>query len=598
MTMPSTPRAGLRCPLSLKLLGAYAAVVLCAFAAMALPLNFGLRRDYVARATTAFEEALSLRIRDIREAAENGNRDALDLACDSLNTGFGGRVTILGGDGAILADSMSAICIERARPECLVEIRERRDSALRRYQPLDDTVSIRMPVVLGSLGPATIRLALPIEPVRRQTESMHRRMVVTAVAALVVAGLVALTVSRRLARPIEELTRAAERIAAGDFEGRLPTGSNDEIGRLAGAFASMQRGLRATLRDLRRERNQAQAIVNNMSDGVVALSPAGAVLYANRAAQEMLHLRGDSETMRLEPPPVLAQAMSEALEHGRPGTVELGTAAADSRVTRVTVTPLSEIEDGRRGVVLVCTDMTEARRVESMGRELVANASHELRTPLAILASTADTLLALPDAAPPEQRQEFLQIIARQSERMRLLVAETLQLSELEAGRSSAPLEPLDAADIVRQAGAALEPLARRQKVRLLVPDDLPEAPVSGSETALVRAVMNLVDNALRYSPPGSTARVGMRRNGSEVQIEVEDDGPGIAPAEQKRVFERFVRGRAADQTKAEGSGLGLAIVRRIADLHGGRVELESAPGKGSRFRLVLPASEPMRQDV
>ena len=411
------------------------------------------------------------------------------------------------------------------------------------------------------------------------------------VLALVVGSLVA----RRIAQPVERMTEVAERIAAGDFGCSVPDAGRDEIGRLAEAVDSMRESLRQNLLDLTRERNQALAIVRSMSDGVVAVSAEGRVIQANAAARSMLGMPGGSgsgvaNSAALSLPGTVAAAAQRVTESGEPETVEMGDVFAGERVTRLSINPVSETtEPGTRGLVIVVRDMTEARRAESMGKDLVANASHELKTPLAVISSTADTLL---DNTGPmdDQQREFLQIIARQSSRLQGLVEETLQLSQLDGGKTL-ELETVALQDLIPLATDRLLPFARQrgQSVDVEVPDDLPL--VSGAPALLVQAIRNLIDNALRYGPPGTRVRVTARAADSAIEVAVSDTGPGIPPAEHARIFDRFVRGREAQARGIAGTGLGLAIVARVAALHGGAVEIRSQPGEGSCFTLRVPVA-------
>jgi signal transduction histidine kinase len=220
-----------------------------------------------------------------------------------------------------------------------------------------------------------------------------------------------------------------------------------------------------------------------------------------------------------------------------------------------------------------------------MGRELVANASHELRTPLAVIASTADTLL---DTTGGDSRQrDFLEIITRHAARLQRLVDETLQLSCLQGGIEGRPRELVGLAELVEEALTFHATAAAKKRQQLLVRVSPDLAPVRGVPALLVQAIRNLVDNAIRYAPPGGSVEVRAEAAGTgHVGLLVVDNGPGIAPAEQSRVFDRFYRGATAGEA---GTGLGLAIVARVAELHGGRVELESTPGRGCSFRLLLP---------
>lgn len=592
MSPQASAASGRSWGLSTRLLVAYAIVVLGFLALVAVPLHLRLRKDYISRATQAFENVVSLHINQLRCAAEAGDQNRLDHLCELLNMPFQGRVTLLSPDGKVLADSMSSRCLERARPDCLPAIRARHRAMNSSYFPLDDTVTVRLHIRLGAIGPATVRLALPIRPVRLQIQRMNHLLLFTAGGALVGAALLAFWLARRIAHPVEEMTRVAERIAAGKFDGHdLPPPGKDEIGRLAEALNVMRRSLQTTLRELRAERNQARGVVENMSDGVIALDRDRIVTEANRAAADLLGVDDLPVGKPFSEIAGLPEELRRAVTPGESATLEFGDVRRGERVVSVAITPLLDPdgeEDEHGGVVLVLRDLTDARRAENLGRELVANASHELRTPLAIMAATADTMLTWADSLAPQQR-ECLDIIGRQAERMQQLVRETLELSKLEAGAPEEKMEPVDLTETTLQVVATLRQSAEEAQLELSanVPDD--PITVPGIEAQLTGALTNLVENALHYTPPGGKIRVTLTVEDDHAVLAVSDTGPGIPPAEQRQIFERFVRGRAGDESRAEGSGLGLAIVRRIAEIHGGRVELDSTPGRGSTFRLVLP---------
>lgn len=564
-----------------------ALVVLC-LALAAGPLLINTRRNYVSRATARFEQELARRHDELLAAANHDDREQLDRLCGELNVDYQGRVSLIAADGAIVADSMSARCLERARPECIPAIRQERAKLLERSQPLNDTVAIRLPVKLGDMGLMTVRLALPIQPVREEMHKLGQWLLLAAVLAVIAAVAVAILVARRIARPIEQMTELAERIALGDLEGQPPTAvGTGEIARLAQALAAMQQSLRQNMSDLRRERNQALAIVGAMADGVLAIQADGRVLFANHAASELLgtELSPDTALDQLPLPEAVRQLARHVLDTQAAAEAALGDERRGERLIGIAGTPVPA-EPGVGGAVLVLRDITEARRAASLGRELVANASHELRTPLAIVESSADTLLGAGDELPPDLR-EFAEIISRNSRRMAGLVNETLELSKLENGWQT-QAEVVDLADSARACVEQCQPLATAKRMELTISAEV-ALPVLGASSQLASALRNLVENAIHYTPRGGRVEVAAARDEGQAVFTVADTGPGIAEADCKRIFERFYRGGDAALQRAEGSGLGLAIVRRVAELHGGEVSVASTLGKGSRFTLRLP---------
>jgi len=586
------------------LLATYGAVVAAGVVFVGLPLHLALRRDYVGRATESFNDEVRQWETEIAAAARRRDRARLDELAARLNAHFQGRVTLLGPQGEVLGDSIGFLCAQRAGPECAEKIRA---GAAEPPAAIPDTITLTAFLRLSGVGPATARLALPLAPVYEQTRRVRTLLAVGAVGAGLLALLVALALARYLARPLQHMTEVAERIAAGDLDTPARVRTGDEIGRLGEAINRMRGQLRAQITALAAERNQVLAIVQNMSEGVLAFGPSATsgdkssdeVLLFNAAAERLLHLEGRLRTgTRLDQlglDPRLLAAIRQMRETGRPVTLELGDLAGGERVIAVSIGPVGPAPEGGRppGGVLIAHDITEARRIEALGRELVANASHELRTPLATISSTVETLLEGPSGRDSRTR-EFLEIIARQVGRLRELVESTLALSRVEALAGHLKVEAVDAGELLREAAATYEAeMARKeQQLVLEVPSDIP--PLTGDGPLLLQALRHLVSNAVRYTPTGGRITLRATQEAGRSILEVSDTGPGIPAAEHERIFEPFYRsqqqaaGTGANASEA-GVGLGLAIVRRIVRAHSGSISVRSAPGQGATFTLRLP---------
>ncbi len=234
-------------------------------------------------------------------------------------------------------------------------------------------------------------------------------------------------------------------------------------------------------------------------------------------------------------------------------------------------------------------DLSELRRLEQVRKDFVANVSHELRTPLASVKAFAETLRsgAWKDAA---NRDEFLQEIEQNADRMTRLVEDLLTISALESGRMPPRFEPLSLLPVAAEAAASLKPLAGKKRIVLRVEPfgDLPQ--VRADRGQLKQVLSNLIDNAIKYTPENGTIRLSAAAQAGWVTVSVQDNGVGIPPEDQPRVFERFYRVDKARSREEGGTGLGLSIVKHIVEVHGGRVSLESAQGQGSTFRFSLPA--------
>jgi two-component system phosphate regulon sensor histidine kinase PhoR len=367
----------------------------------------------------------------------------------------------------------------------------------------------------------------------------------------------------------------------------------DELGELARIINLSADQLQGRVAELARDRGRTEAILSAMDDGVLAVDHRGKVVLANPMLTRSLELRDPIGRHYLE---VIRQSgvgaiVEDVLRTGarREAEVEL---LQLRRVFAIAAVPFPDAEGAPHGAVLTFNDATERHRLESVRRDFVANASHELRTPLTSIRGFVE---ALEDGAlaQPETARRFLGKIRTHADRMATLVAELLELSRLESGDREPEWEDMRPAEVAAAVTSSFAELAARRHVRIRHLDrGAPE--VRTDRERLRRILENLVDNAVKYTPGGGHVEVttSAAPDGS-ARVEVADDGPGIAPEHQARVFERFYRVDKARSRELGGTGLGLSIVRHLAESVGARVSVESEPGRGSRFSLTLPASAP-----
>jgi two-component system phosphate regulon sensor histidine kinase PhoR len=348
------------------------------------------------------------------------------------------------------------------------------------------------------------------------------------------------------------------------------------------------------------ERRRLQSVLAGLTDGVLLLDRWGRVLLANEAVRAIWprlspRLIGMSQ-IALFQDAELDAALSRSRNRGQPETVLHVLPGPPRRYLEVRILPLPEPPVLRdlpapghavAGTLLLVRDVTERHAVDQMRRDFVANVSHELQTPLTTIRGFAETLVEDPDL-PAAERQRFLALILAEARRMSDLVRDLLELARLEAPVWRAEPEPVDLAATARDVLAASQPLAERRGIALGLEEDGP-AVVQGRADELRRALTNLVDNALRYTPPGGRVTVRVGRDEQGAYMAVRDTGIGIPAEEQGRIFERFYRVAKGRSRDGGGTGLGLAIVKHVVESHGGRVLVESAPGEGSTFTCRFP---------
>jgi two-component system phosphate regulon sensor histidine kinase PhoR len=437
------------------------------------------------------------------------------------------------------------------------------------------------------------RAALPESQLRQHTSGLRRSIALGAGLAAVAALLLGLAVARRVTQPLASMTEAAQAIAAGDYDRRIPIRSRDELGRLAVSFNTMSDRLQQQLEMISADRARLTAILAGMIEGVIAVDAEQRVVHMNRVAASLLSIAA-AESLgkpiaRLTAVTAVPATLARALSSNTPvhERVELRRDNRDLTL-ELYASPLRDGRGVTSGAVLVLHDTTEIRRLEDVRRDFVANVSHELKTPLTAIKGFVETLLD-DEAIAAELRQRFLTRIRDQCERLASIVTDLLSLSRLEAEEGRVERELLDLREPVHEAVNSLAANAEAKRLEVGVTMPQQAVIVSGNAEGLTLAVANLLDNAIKYSPPGKEIRVRVRELSARAVVEVEDEGPGIDPSHHGRIFERFYRVDKARSRELGGTGLGLAIVKHTALAMGGEVEVESALGKGSTFRILLP---------
>jgi two-component system phosphate regulon sensor histidine kinase PhoR len=413
--------------------------------------------------------------------------------------------------------------------------------------------------------------------------------------AVLVGLLLSIVIARRLARPLRAMTEVAGAIAGGDLSRRVDASSSDEVGDLGRRFNEMATRLEQEVATIQQDRRELRAILGGMSEGVIAIDDQDRTVVINDAARHLLLI--DPETTTGAPlwqtlrQPAVAEALAEAIKQDAIHTAELRLPRDGSElVLQLHASPIRADTGASRGAVLVITDITEREQIETVRRDFIANASHELKTPIASIRGLVETILEDPEMT-VDTRTGFLQRVLRQISRLGNLVGEMLALSRLES-RGGAPIarRRTDIVGPVRETIDDARPLAAERSVTLEA--ELPEEAlmVTAEPESLRRIAGNLLDNAIKYSGRESRVAVRLRRRGAEVVLEVRDDGPGIPRDRHDRIFERFYRVDEHRSRKLGGTGLGLSIVKHLVQAHEGRIELESAPGEGSTFRVIFEA--------
>ncbi len=457
----------------------------------------------------------------------------------------------------------------------------------------------------GNIGATYMDVAMPVgdgensyiiyikdnkRTVQELNNELFRIIIKALLVGLFISVLLSFLLSKTMIIPIQSLTRAANRVAAGDFSEKIEVTAKDEIGILTRTFNNMANRLQSTLQDIENEKNKLSTVFLHMTDGIIAFSKDGDIIHYNPVAEQMLNiplsgsLSGYHDIFGhiLPAEKVKTLAASDVLK---------AEGVFDKKNLEISLVPFSG-EGGQGGILAVIHDITLQKRSEEMRREFVANVSHELKTPITSIRSYAETLAGSGPEIPEETRRSFLDVIVNESDRMNKIVQDLLALSKFDAGEIRMRFEPFDIIQSIKNICNAL--ILDVNKNGLNMSLDLEAVPsVEGDRDRIEQVIMNIISNAVRYTPEGGEIAISAACKKEQVWICVKDTGIGIPKEDIPRLFDRFYRVDKARSREFGGTGLGLSIAHEIVSKHGGEIEVESVLNKGTTVTVKLPIRQP-----
>ncbi len=540
----------------------------------------------VAGALTPFLEENSL----VQEGPE------LQVWCGELAVRSQTRITVVDRQGKVLCDTEedpARMDDHSTRPEIRSAWEEGSGTAIRYSSPQETPMMyVAVPAGTGDRSQA-VRIAVPAA---RMTEALWSTKVRFGTGVLFAGLLIIATtvyLSSRITSSLREMRRGAERFARGDFSARLKVPETEELAELAREMNRMAAQLDDRIKTVINQRNELEAVLASMVEGVLAFDTKERLISLNQAAANLLNLDRERIRNRTIQEAIrnweLQDFVNRTLSSSNPIEEEIVFYNKGERYLQAHGTPLKDAGGRKIGALVVLNDVTKIRRLENVRREFVANASHEIRTPVTSIKGFVETLMdgALEDR---ETTERFLGIISRHADRLNAIVEDLLNLSkiEMEAERGEIFLEEGNLLDVVEEAVEACHLAAQEKKISVAVQC---QGNLRGrfNSSLLVQALINLIDNAIKYSGTGGTVTIGCSVHGGSIEISVADKGVGIEKKHIPRLFERFYTVDRARSRKLGGTGLGLAIVKHIVQIHRGDIEVTSRPGEGSVFTITLP---------
>ncbi|MBF0527714.1 MAG: HAMP domain-containing protein [Deltaproteobacteria bacterium] len=579
-----------------KLLGSYLLILLVAGSLMAWQLHQTLG-DYLLKETrdNLLNEA-GLTALLLEKSGLNLVTSAPTLAQETASR-TKSRVTIMTATGQVIGDSdvgreeLKNLENHLTRPEIQAAQKESAGSALRYSSTLmNNMLYVAVPFNRGRPEAGFVRLALPLHTLEQAKGEANAILFKALGAAAFLAVILSLVFSHVIVRLLRQFSALAVKIGHGDFSRRLPVGRRDELGELALVINEMSSRLSELVGQLTSEKRNLDTIVRSLSEGLMVTDSQGRLTMINPAFLKMfpteLEMIG-RPLIEVTRYPAMNETLSRVIASREEQVREITIIEGQVRTLLTHWAPLVD-QESVYGVVAVFHDISYLKKLENIRRDFVANISHELRTPVTVIAGYAETLLNGVLDTDLEAAKRFTSIIYKHAQHLTLLISGLLTLSELESGALTLNLAPVALAEIFPQVNALLGTKAEEKNIALKWPETAELPPVMAEAGRLVQILINLVDNAIKYSPAGGQVTIGATTEKEDIIVSVQDTGPGIPPRALNRLFERFYRVDPDRNRESGGTGLGLAIVKHLVQLHGGNVSVTSTPGRGSTFSFTL----------
>lgn len=587
----------MRIKIQWKLMASYLALVILIGTVLYGYLNHTLRNNLDTEIReNLFNETRLVKIMSTKEIADL-DRDAPTLA-RIVGKEIKARVSVIRSDGKVAGDSeltdveLGKLENHASRPEFVQAMKNGQGVATRFSATLGtNMIYTALPFHTTSGQPGVIRLALPLSRVDAAMTSLGTILGASLFLAVICSLLLSYILSSITSRPLRSMAAAAARIGKGEFGSRIPISSSDEIGELAEVLNDMAEKTESQLERISAEKNRLDTILRGMGEGVIVTNDSGIVTLANPAFLSLFSLDQScigKALIEIARQPSLNNALKKVLTSREELLEEMIMLVPEEKNILTHWVPLLE-ESKLIGTVAVFHDITDLKMLEKIRKDFVANVSHELRTPVSVIKGYAETILSEGQNLPAEKLAQFVEVIHSHAERLAHLISDLLTLSRIESG--AVPLEPVPVSILaaVNRVTHLLDQKALSKEIVLAKTAALASlSDIQADPDKLEQILINLLDNAIKFTPAGGTVTVDATDLDDRVRIDVKDTGIGIPSKDIPRIFERFYRVDTARSRELGGTGLGLSIVKHIVQAHGGSVAVESAPGKGSTFSFTM----------
>ncbi|PLX99626.1 MAG: PAS domain-containing sensor histidine kinase [Desulfuromonas sp.] len=537
---------------------------------------------------------------------DRSNSPDLDALSKRLGRETETRITIILPNGEVLADSKedpARMDNHARRPEVAAALLGKTGVSTRYSRTLSQNqMYVALPVIADAEIAGAVRTAIPVTEIDATLAAAHGEIAGAGLLVAIVLAIISLLLARRITRPLEQMRQGAEKFAIGELARRLPTTGAEEVAALAASLNNMAAQLDERFQTVIRQRNELEAVLTSMIEGVLAVDNHEQILRINRAGAELFETdiqkavgRPVQEVLRKAE---LQQFIADSLQAKNPIERDLMLLSGNSEIQlQAHGSPLLNANKQKIGTLVVVNDVTRLRRLENLRRDFVANVSHELKTPITAIKGWAETLRETDDSLSEEQ-QRPVEIIVRQADRLNAIINDLLNLSRLEQEQDQAGIDiQITAVRPVIEASIQACSVEVKKKGIEIIVHCSDELQMEANPQLIEQALINLLNNAIKYSDDKVRIIVEAVEDQSGLYLKVRDFGCGIPEEHLPRLFERFYRVDTARSREMGGTGLGLAIVKHIAQIHKGKVEVYSRLSEGTTFTLVLPRKDAEETD-